>query len=1745
MSPRNLLRRRRRKPSVRPMLEGLEDRVVLTATGAVRPILQVYHAPGTYPEGLTPSPIGILPQDNGFTVPVGYTPDQIRTAYGINNIAFGSITGDGTGQTIAIVDAYDDPAFVDSSINGSPNPAFSTSDLAEFDKEFGLPDPPSFTKYNQNGQTTNLPGTDPAGAGNILGTWEMEEALDIEWAHAIAPGASIDLVEANTDTNNNDLFTAVATAASLPGVSVVSMSWGLNEYNGEQSVDSTFTTPSGHPGVTFVAASGDSGSPGYYPAYSPNVLAVGGTTLNLNADNTYQSETAWSGSGGGTSQYEPEPAYQGTVQSTGKRTIPDVAFNADPNTGVAVYDSYDDTDNSGPWLEIGGTSAAAPPWAALIAIADQGRVAAGGSPLDGPTETLPALYSLPASDFHDITQGSNGGFRAGPGYDEVTGLGTPVANQLVPDLLAYGTATHLAVTNQPPANVIAGDSFGIIVAAEDAEGGVDPEFSGTVTLSLTSNPGGSSLGGNLTVTASHGLAVFDGLTLNNAANGYQFTVTTSGFPAVRTATFNVIANPNPGSGTFYPVGTDSSLRAAIAAADSNGFASNTIVLSSGKYVLTDPTAGQVVIQNTSSLPSKTLTIVGAGETSTVIQPDFYPWQDRIFEIVGTAAAGLTVVFQDLSIEGGNATGGGILGGNAALGGGLLIDGGTVAMTRVAVSDNEAQGARGNDGQAGGRGQAGQSGGDGGDGHGGGIYLAAGTLTLNDDVISNNIARGGGGGSGGAGGNQFATKSAVAQSGAAGGAGGNGGTAAGGGVYVAGGTLVVSGGQFTGNQALGGAGGQGGKGADGILGKPGGAGGDGGKGGPASGGAFYLAQGTLTLNLSTLATNSAVGGAGGAGGSGGPGSSLLVSSSAGLSLSGGSIFSGTAPGGGLSKIHGGPGGTGGVGGAGAAGAGGGIYVGGGHLTLFGDTLSQNQALGGLGGVGGKGGTAGMGSLGTLLGTGLGGSIPLGGSGGTGGQGGSGSGGGVYLAGGTLTILSATLSANAAQGGAGGTGGAGGNGAFAGGLSGITGLIRRHGGAIPLTGSSPTILPTGIGGAASGGPGGDGGDGGQGQGGGLYVAAGTLTLVNDTVAKNSVQGGASGSGGSGGKGGSNGLGNGAPGQTGNPGDSDGGGLYINGGSVSFFNSTVALNTQTGTGQAGGVLNAGGVVVAASTLFAGNGSVDYSGTISAVHCLFQTTPVNGASVSGNNLVGVNPLLDPNGLQNHGGPTQTIALEAGSPAFGAGSNPESLFADQRGAAPRSGSSGTDIGAVQHDATADTTPPTASLNAPAVTVASSGSQTTYDFSITFSDNVAIAATTLAGSVVEIVPPGGGAPITATVIETSASGSTDQLGDAPRFVVTYQITPPGGAWTAADVGTYSVTLGGARITDLAGNPVPVGTLGTFVVNAPQTPLTLAAIPNQTVPAGQSLTLTLQGSGPTGLTLTYSASVDSLAYHLKSTLGLYEAGSFYTNYYGGGEQWVAGTGGIWYYILPSGGFYRWSGNGLTGTLIAQLGPSYDANPSLLVNAQPGQGQATVSISGAQLTITPDAGFAGILYVTASVSDGAATASQTFTLTVAGPTLAAIPNQTVAAGQSLTLTLQGSDPAGLSLTYSASVDSLAYHLKSTLGLHEAGSFYTNYYGGGEQWVMGTAGWYYILPSGAFYLWSGSGLTGTLIAQLGPSYNANPSLLVNAQPGQGQATVSVNGAQLTITPDAGFTGILYVTASVSDGHASASQMFTVTVT
>jgi hypothetical protein len=529
----------RRGRPVQLVLEGLELRLALSALtpraaahGASAGVIE--HAffsiiPGTADRGSRPD--GVAPDGWGSASISGNTPAEIAKAYEANAITFGSVVGDGAGQTIAIVDAYDDPDLVDTSA-----PGYSSSELAEFDQAFGLPDPPSFMKVNENGSAAALPGVDPAGAGNPTGNWEVEEALDVEWAHALAPAASIVLVECSSDSGAS-MYQGVVTAAALPDVSVVSMSWGSSEFAAETTYDGDFTTPAGHEGVTFVAATGDDGSPGDYPAYSPNVVAAGGTSLHLSADGTYQSESAWSDSGGGISTREPEPAYQEGVQQTRARTIPDMAFDADPDTGVAVYDSYNNP-SSKPWEEIGGTSLAAPSLAALIAIADQGRVLAGQTTLDGATQTLPALYSLPATDWNAVTGGSNGAFHAGPSYNEVTGRGTPKANLLVPDLAAYGMAAKLVLTFEP-SNTIAGTPLTLSVEAENAGGALATGFDGSVTVALQDNTAGGALGGTVTVLAQNGVATFTDLTLDHAGSGYTLTVTAGGTVHVTTGSFSV------------------------------------------------------------------------------------------------------------------------------------------------------------------------------------------------------------------------------------------------------------------------------------------------------------------------------------------------------------------------------------------------------------------------------------------------------------------------------------------------------------------------------------------------------------------------------------------------------------------------------------------------------------------------------------------------------------------------------------------------------------------------------------------------------------------------------------------------------------------------------------------------------------------------------------------------------------------------------------------------------------------------------------------------------------------------------------------------------------------------------------------------------------------------------------------------------------------------------------------------------
>ncbi len=338
----------------------------------------------------------------------GLTPVQFRKAYGINLLA-----NNGMGVTVAIVDAYGNPK--------------AQADLNKYSQTYGLPTTTITTIYPQGN------------VGVVDEGWALETDLDVQMVHAIAPKAKIILEAAKTPTDA-DLYAAVKDAYTKRGATVVSMSFGGSESASETGAlgDGIFSAGNAK-GVSFTASSGDSGTGAQYPASSPYVTAVGGTTLNVKSDGTYVSETAWSGSGGGLSAYETVPAYQTGVNKSKQRGVPDVAMVADPNTGVDMYDSFGYNGQKGFFI-IGGTSVAAPLFAGVLALVNQGRTT---TLKNANLQIYPTAKAHYASYFHDITSGSNGSCgkicTAHTGYDYVTGLGSPLVNNLVPALI---TATY-------------------------------------------------------------------------------------------------------------------------------------------------------------------------------------------------------------------------------------------------------------------------------------------------------------------------------------------------------------------------------------------------------------------------------------------------------------------------------------------------------------------------------------------------------------------------------------------------------------------------------------------------------------------------------------------------------------------------------------------------------------------------------------------------------------------------------------------------------------------------------------------------------------------------------------------------------------------------------------------------------------------------------------------------------------------------------------------------------------------------------------------------------------------------------------------------------------------------------------------------------------------------------------------------------------------------------------------------------
>jgi subtilase family serine protease len=333
------------------------------------------------------------------STPSGYGPTQFHGAYGLGKLA-------PVPQTLAIVDAYDDPSI--------------RNDLTHYDSVFGIPDLPScsstvtsscFQKVNQAGSASPLPSKSSG--------WALEIALDVETAHEICQNCKVLLVEAGSSSLSN-LEAAVNTAARL-GAGEISNSYGGSEFSGE-----TGDTAYNHPHIAVTVSSGDNGYGSFgFPAASPYVVAVGGTTLNLGAGNTYGGETVWSGGGSGCSSYlaaqswqTGDPKWSLTGCGT-KRAVADVAADADPNTGAAVYDTTRYSGRSG-WFQVGGTSLSSPLIAGVYALAGNAS-----------TVAYPASTPYASRAFlHDVTSGSNGSCTTimcagAPGYDGPTGVGTP------------------------------------------------------------------------------------------------------------------------------------------------------------------------------------------------------------------------------------------------------------------------------------------------------------------------------------------------------------------------------------------------------------------------------------------------------------------------------------------------------------------------------------------------------------------------------------------------------------------------------------------------------------------------------------------------------------------------------------------------------------------------------------------------------------------------------------------------------------------------------------------------------------------------------------------------------------------------------------------------------------------------------------------------------------------------------------------------------------------------------------------------------------------------------------------------------------------------------------------------------------------------------------------------------------------------------------------------------------------------
>ena len=359
----------------------------------------------TLPSAIAASVVDVGGLSNYATLrhSVAYTPTQITTGYDLTSVRSAGYTGSGS---VALIE-FD---------------GFKQSYITKYDTTYSI-------------STTSPTKIAVDGGSGSIGSGEIEVELDIEVIQAIAPGAAIHVYEApNTDAGEVDLYSAIVNADEP----VTSISWGLDEPD-RTSANITAVhnvlAEGAAQGESFFAASGDNGSDDAgtggtsvdYPASDPYVTGTGGTTLKLTSANAWSSETAWSGSGGGVSVKFTKPSFQSGISGT-YRSVPDVSTAANPSYGWRIY-------SEGAWYQVGGTSAAAPSWAAFTSIYNQRAAAAGKAALGYANPTLYTLGAAASSGFHDITSGSNGAYSAAAGYDRVTGWGSYDGAKLITALL--------------------------------------------------------------------------------------------------------------------------------------------------------------------------------------------------------------------------------------------------------------------------------------------------------------------------------------------------------------------------------------------------------------------------------------------------------------------------------------------------------------------------------------------------------------------------------------------------------------------------------------------------------------------------------------------------------------------------------------------------------------------------------------------------------------------------------------------------------------------------------------------------------------------------------------------------------------------------------------------------------------------------------------------------------------------------------------------------------------------------------------------------------------------------------------------------------------------------------------------------------------------------------------------------------------------------------------------------------------